>query len=301
MRGRHHHVRHTTRLRDAACPRRHRPRTRSSMRARVLGERRRRLDRRGHGAEEMLERVSRHARRDFAGTVEHVSARAGRHRAGDEVFGFVPLANPTVHDGAWAELVSIHEDCAATKPAGVGMARRSRAARGARGTCCARRLPRCARAGHGARDRRGRRRPFRPARGQAGAHVIAPALGEDADLRELGATEILDRDADIESAVRERHPDGVDAVLDLVSFAPQDALLAEGGRLASTLGAAGEGEGRFNIVAQARRKPGPARGLPRGRAASRSRGRATVSSRPPRRWTPSVRNTQGKLGISVGY
>ena len=85
----------------------------------------------------------------------------------------------------------------------------------------------------------------------AGAHLIAPGLAEDGDyLRELGFAEILDRSADLETTVTELHPDGVDAILDVVSFTPQDSLLAEGGRLASPLGAAGEGPGRFNLVAE---------------------------------------------------
>jgi NADPH:quinone reductase-like Zn-dependent oxidoreductase len=49
--------------------------------------------------------------------------------------------------------------------------------------------------------------------------------------------------------VREAHPDGVDVLFDVVSQAPDASLLKEGGRLASPLGAAGEGEGRFNVMA----------------------------------------------------
>jgi NADPH2:quinone reductase len=86
---------------------------------------------------------------------------------------------------------------------------------------------------------------------KTGAHVIAPGVSEDTDyLRELGAAEILDRGADVETTIRERHSDGVDAILDVVSFTPQDSLLKQGGRLASPLGAAGEGPRRFNLMAQ---------------------------------------------------
>ena len=73
----------------------------------------------------------------------------------------------------------------------------------------------------------------------AGATVIAPALPEDEDyLRDLGVSEMLERDADIAQVVRERHPDGVDALLDLVSYAPEGfdvyaAALKPGGRGAS--------------------------------------------------------------------
>jgi NADPH2:quinone reductase len=50
--------------------------------------------------------------------------------------------------------------------------------------------------------------------------------------------------------VRERVPDG-DALLDLVNYAPgiYDAALKPGARVASPTGAAGEGEGRTNVMA----------------------------------------------------
>jgi NADPH:quinone reductase-like Zn-dependent oxidoreductase len=84
----------------------------------------------------------------------------------------------------------------------------------------------------------------------AGATVIAPALPEDRDyLRGLGASVVIDRDADVASHVREHEPEGVDGLLDLVSFAPDASALKQGGRLASSLGAAGEGPGRTNLMA----------------------------------------------------
>jgi NADPH:quinone reductase len=85
--------------------------------------------------------------------------------------------------------------------------------------------------------------------------VIAPALPEDEDyLRELGVGEVIDRDAEFAAAVHEHHPEGVDALLDLVSYTPYDldafaAALKDGGRGASTNGAAGEEPGRENIMA----------------------------------------------------
>ena len=50
-----------------------------------------------------------------------------------------------------------------------------------------------------------------------------------------------DRNADLAAAVRGPHPDGVDAILDVVSQTPDTSILKEGGRLASPLGAAGDG------------------------------------------------------------
>ena len=191
--------------------------------------------------------------RDFAGVVERVGVDVTRHRAGDEVFGFLPATNPTVRDGSWAELIVLPEDdFVAAKPDGVD-------------TASAGAAPVAALTAIAAFD------ALSPAEGEdvlvvgatggvgsffvqlaasAGANVIAPALAEDeVYLRDLGAGEILDRDSDVAAAVRETHPDGVAAVFDVVSRAPDASLLAEGGRLASPLGAAGEGAGRFNVMA----------------------------------------------------
>jgi NADPH:quinone reductase len=91
----------------------------------------------------------------------------------------------------------------------------------------------------------------------AGATVIAPALPEDEPyLRDLGVSELVERGGDIAEAVRERHPDGVDALLELVSYAPDGfnanaAALKAGGRGASPLSAAGDGPGRANVMATA--------------------------------------------------
>jgi NADPH:quinone reductase len=86
----------------------------------------------------------------------------------------------------------------------------------------------------------------------AGATVIAPALPEDEYyLRALGVADILPRDGDVAAATRERYPDGVDALLDTVSYAPgaYDAALKHGARVASPNNAAGEGPGRTNVIA----------------------------------------------------
>lgn len=73
------------------------------------------------------------------------------------------------------------------------------------------------------------------------------ALPKDTEfLGGLGVADVLARDADIAAAVREHHPDGADAVLDLVSYAPGafDAAVKDGGHVASPMGAAGDGPGR---------------------------------------------------------
>jgi NADPH:quinone reductase-like Zn-dependent oxidoreductase len=191
--------------------------------------------------------------RDFAGVVERVGDGVSRYRVGDEVFGFVPHADPTVHAGSWAELIVLPEgNYAAAKPEGVDAATAGAA-------------PVAALTAIAALD------ALAPAAGEdvlvigatggvgsffvqlvasAGANVIAAGLPEDESyLRDLGVSEILDRNADLAAVVRKAHPDGVDALFDVVSQAPDGSLLKDGGRLASPLGAAGEGEGRFNVMA----------------------------------------------------
>ena len=62
---------------------------------------------------------------------------------------------------------------------------------------------------------------------------------------------MLPRDGDIAQLVRELVPDGVDALFDVVNYAPgtYDAALKPDARVASPTGAAGEGPGRTNVMA----------------------------------------------------
>jgi len=192
--------------------------------------------------------------RDFAGTVEQVGSRVGRHEVGAEVFGFVLHANPTVHEGSWAELIAVPEDnSVAPKPRSLDFAHAGAAPLSAISAIAALDALAPAEGEHvlviGAAGGVGSF--FVQLASATGANVIAPALPEDYEyLRELGAVELIDRNADVAAAVREGHPDGVEAILDLVSPTPDASLLNEGGRLASTLGAAGEGPGRFNLMAE---------------------------------------------------
>jgi NADPH2:quinone reductase len=78
-----------------------------------------------------------------------------------------------------------------------------------------------------------------------GAHVIATVRGDAAEARRLGAEEVYDTKAvDVVAALRESHPDGVDAVLDLVNGSEAIRLDAEilksRGSLVSTIHAADE-------------------------------------------------------------
>jgi NADPH2:quinone reductase len=79
-----------------------------------------------------------------------------------------------------------------------------------------------------------------------GAHVIATVRGDADEARRLGAEAVYDTEAvDAINALRASHPDGVDAVLDLVNGSDaigRDAeILKSGGSLVSTIYAADEG------------------------------------------------------------
>jgi NADPH:quinone reductase-like Zn-dependent oxidoreductase len=191
--------------------------------------------------------------RDYAGVVDQIGSGVDRYRVGDEVFGFLLHANPAVHDGSWAELIAVPEDnSVAAKPPSLGFAHAGAAPLSGVSALAALDalaltegetvLVVGAAGGVGSF--------FVQLAAAAGANVIAPALPDDHDyLRGLGVGELVDRDEDVAAAVRTAHPDGVDAVLDVVSQTPDVSVLKEGGRLASPIGAAGEGVGRFNIMA----------------------------------------------------
>ena len=191
--------------------------------------------------------------RDFAGTVEQVGDGVGGHRVGDDVFGFVLHANPAVHDGSWADLITVPEGNCAAKPSSLGFAEAGAAPLAA--------ISALAAADALALEEGGTALVIGAAGGVgsffvqlaagAGATVIASALPEDHEyLRGLGVSELVERNGDAAETVRRSHPEGVDALLDVVSQEPDASLLADGGRLASTIGAAGEGPGRFNLMAQ---------------------------------------------------
>jgi NADPH:quinone reductase len=194
--------------------------------------------------------------RDYAGVVEQVGSSITRYAVGDEVYGFLPHANPTVHDGTWAELITVPEDASiARKPAGVDLATAGAAPLAGVTAMTAIDALQVSEGDTvlvvGATGGVGSFAVQLAA--HAGVTVIAPALPEDEEyLRGRGVSELLDRDADIAAVVRERYPDGVDALLDVVSYAPGafDAALKQGGRVASPNSAAGDGPGRTNVLAE---------------------------------------------------
>jgi NADPH:quinone reductase-like Zn-dependent oxidoreductase len=196
--------------------------------------------------------------RDYAGVVEQAGSAVTGYAVGDEVFGFLPHGSPGIHDGTWAELILVSEDrSVARRPASADAA-----AAGAAPLAAITAL-----AAHDALDLgKGATVLMVGASGgvgsfalqlaaAAGATVLAPGLPEDHDyLRGLGAAEVLDRNGDIAAQVRERYPDGVDALADFASGSPDQlnayaAVVRNGGRIASSAGAAGEGPGRTNVGA----------------------------------------------------
>ena len=192
--------------------------------------------------------------RDFDGTVQQTGGDVSRYQPGEQVYGFLLHANPKVHDGSWAELIAVPEDnLVAAAPASLDT-EHAGAAPLAGITALAALDALAPTNGEtvlviGATGGVGSL--FVQLAAAAGAHIVATGLAEDEQyLRDLGASELLDRNTDLAGPFRERHPDGADAILDLVSYAPQDGLLKTGGRLASPLGAAGDGDRRFNLMAQ---------------------------------------------------
>jgi NADPH:quinone reductase-like Zn-dependent oxidoreductase len=193
--------------------------------------------------------------RDYAGVVEEAGSDVTRYAVGDRVYGFLMHANPTVRDGSWAELIAVPQDISIA-PAPEGVDTGAAGAAPLSGITAMMSIDALELSEGdtvliiGATGGVGSFTVQLAAR--AGATVVAPALPEDESyLRELGVSELLPRDADLAAAARERHPDGFDAILNLVSFEPESFadLLKDGGRLASPLGTAGEGPGRTNVMA----------------------------------------------------
>lgn len=191
--------------------------------------------------------------RDFAGVVEQVGEGVSSVAVGDEVFGEVPGFGPTVHDGAWAELVVSSEQTLARKPDGVDTA-----AAGAAPLVALTALSIVEALGLSGGETvlvvgatGGVGSTFVQLAKAAGATVLASGLPEDEGfLRGLGVDEVFPRDGDLVALVRERRPDGVDALVDAVTMfqpTPYAGVLTDGGRVASPTNAAGEGPGRSNV------------------------------------------------------
>jgi NADPH:quinone reductase len=156
---------------------------------------------------------------DAAGVVERVGADVTRLFEGDEVYGY--LSKPVMEEGTYAEHVGAPVAIVARKPESVGFAEAAA-------------LPMPALTAMDLVDavnlEEGETVLIVGATGgvgsyvvqlaaRRGAHVIATARGaNDAFVRELGATETIDHTSeDVVEAVRAAHPDGIEAIIDVVS------------------------------------------------------------------------------------
>ena len=185
--------------------------------------------------------------RDLAGVVEAVGPAVAGFASGDRVFGYI--AEDQAHRGSFSEYVAIPEgqfvihqpeEIGATEAGALGLA-------SVTATMCL----------DAAGVSNGTRLLINGATGGVGSYAIqiAKARGasviasarpgaEEEHVRGLGADEVVDwSGGDVGSAVRELHPEGVDALIDIVTGDPGAlAALAVGvlkadGKVATTLNA----------------------------------------------------------------
>jgi NADPH:quinone reductase-like Zn-dependent oxidoreductase len=179
---------------------------------------------------------------DFAGRVDMIGSGDNRFRVGDQVFGRVARPN-AAGGGTYCDYVSVPQDSAITVvPPGLPL--RAAAALPSAGMAAAQILEIAVLRGHESLLVIG-------AAGGVGSYltqlaaardvrVIAAVRGDERGrMTELGAAVTVDiTDRPLEAAVRESCPDGVDALVDLVSTAPDafasHAALVRGGGIALT-------------------------------------------------------------------
>ncbi|WP_170323597.1 NADP-dependent oxidoreductase [Cryptosporangium phraense] len=191
--------------------------------------------------------------RDMAGVVESIGQDAGAFAVGDRVFGEIPF-RPPISAGTWAEYALVDHRNLARVPDAIDLVTAGAAplaavtaiqlvdaldlaagqtvlivgATGGVGSIAAQLAT------------------------AVGATVVAPGLpGDEQFLRQLGVADIWHRDDDLVAAVRDRHPRGVDAIIDAVTpyqLTAYEAALGDGGRITSPTNAAGEGPGRTNVM-----------------------------------------------------
>jgi NADPH:quinone reductase-like Zn-dependent oxidoreductase len=181
---------------------------------------------------------------DFSGVVEAVGDGATEYRPGDEVFGFA--LREAFGDGTWTERIVVPEDWyVARKPARLGFP--DAGALPLAGIAALQAV-------EGTSPEVGETVLVVGASGgvggfalqlaaSRGAHMVATGEATDEErLRGLGAAETIDfTREDVAAAVRERHADGVDVLVDLATpadaFTPLAELVRDGGRIATSTGA----------------------------------------------------------------
>ena len=183
---------------------------------------------------------------DFAGRVAAVGPGATRFAVGDDVVGLMPPSS-VFERGSFAEYVAVPEaGPIAPRPSHLGP--HEAAALGLAATAAQAAID-------AVEPVAGERVLVVGATGGVGnaavqlaaargAHVIATGLPEDeTQLRALGAKDVVDYRGDLAATVRDLHPDGVDALIDLVgrdveTFTATSSVVRPGGRATSSLGAA---------------------------------------------------------------
>jgi NADPH:quinone reductase-like Zn-dependent oxidoreductase len=184
---------------------------------------------------------------DVAGVVEAVGDGVEGFRTGDRVFGTIG-SKGAVHDGTFAELATPIATALARTPAVVDDVQVG--SLGVAGTTAMSAVD-AIQPSPGATvlivGATGGVGTFAIQLAAArGASVIATIKPGDEDVvTGLGAAETVDYSNDVIGAVRERHPDGIDSVIDLVNrdlggFGELTGLVHTGGRAVSAVGAAGE-------------------------------------------------------------
>ncbi len=200
--------------------------------------------------------------KDYAGVIETVGEGVMRFSVGDEVAGIVP-PEPSLSRGSYAEFLAVPaEGYIEPTPASLDVERAASVGLAALTALVSVNaidpseentvLIAGATGGVGAYAVQ-----LAAARG---ATVIATGMREDeAWMRELGAAEVVDYSGDVPAAVRDAHPDGVDAVIVAVqlggAFGPTADLVKAGGKLATMVGGdlealASRGIGALSVYGQ---------------------------------------------------
>jgi NADPH:quinone reductase-like Zn-dependent oxidoreductase len=185
---------------------------------------------------------------DLAGTIESVGDGVDGFSTGDRVFGTMG-SRAAIRDGSFAELANPQAESIATAPDDVPDT--DAGSLGVAGTTAMSAVEAVDTPGEGARvlivGATGGVGTFAIQLATLrGAHVIASVRPGDEDfVTGLGAAETVDYTGDVIATIRERYPEGIDAVIDAVNrdhdaFAALTAVVRESGRATSVVGGAGE-------------------------------------------------------------
>lgn len=186
--------------------------------------------------------------KDFAGEIDALGEGATGFAVGDEVTGIVPT-EPHLWRGAYAEFVAVPLDgFVVHKPGNLDFERAA---------CIGLAALTAFHCVETIEASEGRVVLIVGATGGVGAYsvqlaaargarVVASALHQDEGwIRGLGASETVDYSGDVEVAMRERFPEGVDGLIVAAhvgdEFGALTELVKEGGRIASTVGGADVG------------------------------------------------------------